>query len=298
MNQCIRRDSARWTTCRCSPECIRQQARVKKLHDAGLLPPSQSAAAYEVVREWLHQGYTASWIATACGLSVPYVSNLAARVRKGERVQIGYVNARRILTGNISAATTGVGPSVGWSRRLQALTWLGYSLATLSELTGVPQMTLSCIREGKRRVGADKAAAIREAWDRIGLQIGPDPQAAARARSRGWHGPLAWDDDTIDDPAVGPNLGEATARRYGGDGRPSADVADDVQWLLDEIAPRATAQQMAERLGYRDANPLYVSLRRAGRDDLRDRLAKNSADAKAREFSPPPRRPKRDGAAA
>jgi hypothetical protein len=47
----------------------------------------------------------------------------------------------------------------------------------------------------------------------------PPPSGAvartrARAAAKGWHGPLAWDDDSIDDPESRPQLGRNVAVDY------------------------------------------------------------------------------------
>jgi hypothetical protein len=55
-----------------------------------------------------------------------------------------------------------------------------------------------------------------------------------------------------------------------------ADVAEDVEFLL-ESDPTCLPQHIAHRLGFADKNGLQVSLTRAGRTDLLDKLARNSA---------------------
>lgn len=55
-----------------------------------------------------------------------------------------------------------------------------------------------------------------------------------------------------------------------------ADIAEDVEFILDTDR-LATTRQVAARLGYRAHSGLTNALKAAGRDDLRDRLARNAA---------------------
>lgn len=57
--------------------------------------------------------------------------------------------------------------------------------------------------------------------------------------------------------------------------RPLADVAEDIEFLLD-VDPRAKVEHIAARLGYSSRDGVQHALRRAGRQDLLDRLTRNS----------------------
>ena len=59
--------------------------------------------------------------------------------------------------------------------------------------------------------------------------------------------------------------------------RRAADVAEDVEFIL-ATDPTATTTQIGHRLGM-DRNHITKALERAGRDDLRTRLAQNAAAA-------------------
>jgi hypothetical protein len=102
------------------------------------------------------------------------------------------------------------------------------------------------------------------------------------AERRGWSGPLAWDDDTIDDPNASPDTGERSHLPNGGSGRPGEHVVEDVQWYLDHVNRYATPQEVSDRFGYREPNSLYMVFKRAGRDDLRDLLIANGIAAGAK----------------
>ncbi|WP_295694431.1 hypothetical protein, partial [Lapillicoccus sp.] len=58
------------------------------------------------------------------------------------------------------------------------------------------------------RISARAWRQVRQVYDRLSMTPGPSPTARARAAARGYAPPLAWDDDTIDDPRALPDLGD------------------------------------------------------------------------------------------
>ena len=169
--------------------------------------------------------------------------------------------------------------SIGCVRRLQALTVMGWSMAELAKRCTITEGGLQALRDPRHRTTRPRFANIvtglyEELWD----QCGPATLAATRARNRGWLPPLAWDDDTIDDPDAQPDAGEDARRPHGGIGIPSDVLVENVQWLLSFDA--VTTQAAADRFGLEPA-ALKRALERAGRQDLRDRLTRNSQEAAA-----------------
>lgn len=76
------------------------------------------------------------------------------------------------------------------------------------------------------------------AYDVLWMRPGPSSQARALAARRGWVGPLAWDDEVIDDSAARPQgVRPAGAAR---------DVVADSEELLDQ---GYTLAQVADKLG-------------------------------------------------
>lgn len=113
--------------------------------------------------------------------------------------------------------------ATGTRRRIQALAWLGWSLARLSARLGGDESHARKIL-GSSWVTAATERAVRELydelWDQAPPEDGPyDRRAASRARNyaraRGWVPPLAWDDDEIDDPAGRPADGWQRGERRG-----------------------------------------------------------------------------------
>lgn len=96
--------------------------------------------------------------------------------------------------------------ATGTHRRLQALAAIGWATRPLAAKVGV---TPTAIKQWMRRelVQPKTAARVAELYDELWNQPGPSVKGRAHARRMGWPSPLAWDDDTIDDPAARPNRG-------------------------------------------------------------------------------------------
>ena len=98
--------------------------------------------------------------------------------------------------------------SVGISRRLRALVAIGYSSAQLSDMVGIhPSYVSKLMNNTRPRVNADTANRVYSLYDRLCMTPGPSQAARDRAHRKGWMPPLAWDDETIDDPEARPNPG-------------------------------------------------------------------------------------------
>ncbi|MBX9919112.1 MAG: hypothetical protein K2Y33_04665 [Mycolicibacterium frederiksbergense] len=97
-------------------------------------------------------------------------------------------------------------PSIGTARRLQALVCLGYTQAYLSARVGFLPSNGARLFDPARQASVTASTARRAAQLFAELQLtpGPSDQARRRAQRAGWAPPLAWDDDTIDDPKAKP----------------------------------------------------------------------------------------------
>lgn len=95
---------------------------------------------------------------------------------------------------------------VGIVRRVQALSVVGWSTYMIAEKVGCSAECVRAISRGDRgQVRSDIAAAIRQVYDAWCTEDGPSHQARSWARKRGWLGPEAWTDATIDDPDAEPH---------------------------------------------------------------------------------------------
>lgn len=98
-------------------------------------------------------------------------------------------------------------PAAGTHRRLQALMALGWPLSVIAKRLGVHH---DRIRQYliQRSVYATTAARVAALYDELSMTPGPSVRARREAARRGYVPPLAWDDETIDDPAAWASLGE------------------------------------------------------------------------------------------
>lgn len=92
----------------------------------------------------------------------------------------------------------------GTRRRLHALVRMGWTFEHLAARLGV---TGAAVRGWTYNtlVRRDTAARVAAVYDELWGQRGPSVKTAERAKTKGWLPPLAWDDETIDDPAARPS---------------------------------------------------------------------------------------------
>lgn len=147
----------------------------------------------------------------------------------------------------------------GTRRRIEGLRWMGWTNEHIAARVGV---TSSAVSEWTKHpvVKVRTARRVRDVYDELSMTRGPSKITATRARTAGFAPPLAWDDDTIDDPAATPDRG-AFAEGIG---------RDDIVWLV-SFGDVRTWDHLVERTGSKKSS-LRVALRRAGREDLIDRL--------------------------
>ncbi|MGW9436074.1 hypothetical protein [Streptomyces sp. NPDC055607] len=92
----------------------------------------------------------------------------------------------------------------GLLRRLQALCAAGWTLKNIGAAGGISTKTLTAFAGHPRSTPALRGAVLA-AWEELAHQPGPSPTARRRAQAKGWAPPLAWDNETIDDPATSPS---------------------------------------------------------------------------------------------
>lgn len=109
------------------------------------------------------------------------------------------------------AAPRQVVPAIGTARRLQALMAIGYTQAFLSKAIGFAP-TNGCRLfhpERQNSVQAATARRVENLFNRLQLTPGPSTRARRFAQRNNWAPPLAWDEDTIDNPDARPDRGGA-----------------------------------------------------------------------------------------
>lgn len=150
-------------------------------------------------------------------------------------------------------------PAAGAQRRIQALMLMGWRHSDLTSRLGFRSAQIL----ERDTITARKHHAVAQVYDCLWDQRGPSLVSTRRAAQRGWMPPMAWDDDTIDNPAARPDTGRTPRRGLD----------------LDEVLLMAergwTAPQIGARLGVA-GDTVTVAARRAGRRELTTLLARNS----------------------
>ena len=105
---------------------------------------------------------------------------------------------------------------IGVTRRLRALAALGWTARAVAEASGLHLDTIKSWRRGQVTEIHGITSAVLAVYDDLSMRT-PMPidryeraavsNIAGRARRDNWPPPLAWDDDTIDDPAATPDTG-------------------------------------------------------------------------------------------
>ena len=120
----------------------------------------------------------------------------------GSRTHVQQLTAARVaktsLRGIYTEQPSGHVPRVGVVRRVQALMAMGWSHHELGQ-AGVPN-TARLLTGTGNLVTIQRWREISELYDRLSMTPGPSPQTRGWAKTLGYAPPLAWDEDTIDDP--------------------------------------------------------------------------------------------------
>jgi len=135
----------------------------------------------------------------------------------------------------------------GSRHRVRALYARGWDAEAIERESGVPAAEIERIVNpatwrGRTRAGTDGKLAM--AYRRLADLPAPGPPQRGAER---WPVPAAWDDEMLDVQGAKPDPGW---RRRPASWRPSADIADDVQFLREWGGYRlADYHQLADRLG-------------------------------------------------
>lgn len=204
--------------------------------------------------------------------------------QEGPSRRIRTEHADALLAVRATTTTLAAGALVdgtGTRRRLQALTAIGWSQTRIAERLGMTNRNLGRLIHGHNPVTAATHRAVVALYDDLWDQAPPATNRSQRgsvtrsiayATAHGWPPPMAWDDDSIDDPAATPHT--TTSRSVRTKNRPAEHLAEDVAFVLD-ADPHATGAQVAARLGVtRDA--VTQALKRTDRTDLINQLARNA----------------------
>ena len=201
----------------------------------------------------------------ATGVGPVQVGRLAGiNWQTAERIHLGKGKTVQKRTAKaIMAIPVGTNPSplkqvsgVGMRRRIRALCAIGWTVAWQAKRMGIARNQLEHTLEGGGAL-AWKDQLVRELYDEL-RDTPPTPTTPqekshmagciARARRLGWAPPIAWDDDSIDNPDAKPDPGWAP-RPTAGRGKTVdwSAVAEDLEFLRKaDVIP----EEAAKRLGY------------------------------------------------
>lgn len=243
-------------------------------------PVSGSLARAHI--EWLlSEGMTIKAILNQCGLSYPTVS----RIRQGKGIWsttrdevLQVVPEPRLLTDETPDAALVDG--AGTRRRLRALAVLGWNCAQLAESLGggAPQVVRGAMLKGEDEpTRADYARSVGYVYEQLWDQQPPVTNRYQKSQytrvrkdalERGWAPPMAWDEESIDNPDAQPapwrevaDLGSARRRMH------LDDLEDCISWGLDITGAAARLEVTKDAV--------EACARRAQRPDILKRLRAN-----------------------
>lgn len=154
--------------------------------------------------QWLQdQGFSSTAIAKAAGVDRGTVLNAMS----GKNKLITLKTEKKILAVTPEAIygrtdRAGYVPAVGAVRRIQALVTMGWRYKDLNARCGI---RTEKVGDGTGLMFREHHEKIRKLYDELWDQQGPATKAnVTKALNKGWHKPMAWDDDTIDDPNAEP----------------------------------------------------------------------------------------------
>ncbi len=156
--------------------------------------------AIDHIRTLLANGATLRGIAAEAGMNTRHIG----AVYRGEHAWIWPETEARILA--VSIGWSQHIPAAGTIRRIQALRRIGWTCDDIGARLGISAQATHGILN-RKRVSRDMAARVADVYDALSMVPGPSRILAKRAEARGALPPLAWDDDTIDDPAAWADLG-------------------------------------------------------------------------------------------
>lgn len=273
-SECTRRPGSVWIHCRCV-NCAPAAARLRKLHRSGLVGVSGRDQAWRRLARWRAAGWSPRTVRAMTGLAISTIRHLFLSIDAGQRIPIQQTTVNAILASDGRPTGTGRVPAIGSTRRVQALGVTGWSARDLRDRAGIAVKTTQALRRGIHPdITADTANKVAAAYDELWDVPGPSgARASTVARNAGWAPPMAWDDDTMDDPEATP---DSTAARRRGGGRPFEDTVEDVEFLLRHVDRDMTGRQIGERLGV-TADSITCGLRRM-RDTADNEAQRERAD--------------------
>jgi lambda repressor-like predicted transcriptional regulator len=156
----------------------------------------------------LESGVPLRAVARAAGLSGTGVAAIVDKsrrsVQRATADRVAQVTLREVSCGQAGGHV----PRVGAVRRVQALLAMGWRHKDLAAAGA--QHTAGLLCGDGDLVTAQRWRQVRDVYEALSMAPGPSARTRARAHALGYAPPLAWDEETIDDPAARP---QGQARR-------------------------------------------------------------------------------------
>ncbi|MFJ4624283.1 hypothetical protein [Streptomyces sp. NPDC088812] len=189
------------------PECreadYQYMSRIRLDHHRGQRRRTDASQTRHHIELLLAAGWTQAQIRRATGLAHRVVGSVLA----GQR-EVANDTARAILAIPLSEppSDTRDVDATGTVRRVRALIAIGWPVAQLAPRFGLYETALGRIARGELpHVRATTAGAVAVAYRHLSRTPGRSQRARTHAAQRGWHGPAAWDEHTIDNPDARPD---------------------------------------------------------------------------------------------
>jgi hypothetical protein len=162
-------------------------------------------------------GVSTRALATRTGVGVTSLQTMKGRRGRGPRQWVTKELAAAVLAVQVPGAADvpamipgrALVDATGTRRRAQALMAIGYTQTDiLGRIGRAYAVGYRLWHSRQQQVHAETAEKVAAIYDELAMTTPPDSWVTRRARRhasrRGWAPPLAWDDDTIDDPAAAP----------------------------------------------------------------------------------------------
>lgn len=125
----------------------------------------------------------------------------------GECCNRAYLTYRkRLLYDHHRGVRRTVDPT-GFRRRVRALQAVGWPLDQLAAELGTSKHALSQSLNVTSKVSLSRHMRMLDVYRRLADRPGPSERVRGLAVRHGWPAPIAWDDDTMDDPHTEPYAG-------------------------------------------------------------------------------------------
>lgn len=148
------------------------------------------------------------------GMSLREIAYEAVLTEYGVQLILENTRVQKNTAERIFAIPVGGGnglvAALGSRRRVQSLAAIGWPKCEIASRIGERTKHLSQFLQNNQ-IRADKVRRIKAVFDELCTTPGPSEKSRRYAQRAGWPPPLAWDDDTIDDPKAKP---QHDAHRY------------------------------------------------------------------------------------